>query len=33
MSFGIRGRALEAEGWGEDSEDGDKSDEEETNDV
>jgi MFS family permease len=33
MSFGIRGRALEAEGWGEDSEEGDKSDDDETNGV
>ncbi|KAJ5173734.1 uncharacterized protein N7500_001665 [Penicillium coprophilum] len=32
MSFGIRGRSLESEGWGEDS-DGDKSDEDEPNDV
>ncbi|CAG7919544.1 unnamed protein product [Penicillium olsonii] len=30
MSFGIRGRSLEAEGWGEDS-DGDKSDDDEPN--
>ncbi|KAJ5822674.1 hypothetical protein N7447_005014 [Penicillium robsamsonii] len=28
LSFGIRGRSLEAEGWGEDSDDGDKSDDE-----
>lgn len=33
MSFGIRGRSLEAEGWGEDSDDGDKSDEDEPNGV
>ncbi|KAJ5392748.1 hypothetical protein N7465_011722 [Penicillium sp. CMV-2018d] len=33
MSFGIRGRALEAEGWGEDSDDGDKSDEDEPSGV
>ncbi|OQE16237.1 hypothetical protein PENFLA_c028G00763 [Penicillium flavigenum] len=29
LSFGIRGRSLEAEGWGEDSDDGDKSDDDE----
>ncbi|KAJ6150314.1 hypothetical protein N7471_001513 [Penicillium samsonianum] len=33
MSFGIRGRALEAEGWGVDSDEGDKSDDDEPNDV
>ncbi|KAJ5699494.1 hypothetical protein N7536_002507 [Penicillium majusculum] len=33
MSFGIRGRSLEAEGWGEDSDDGDKSDDDEPNGV
>ncbi|OQE34798.1 hypothetical protein PENCOP_c015G06779 [Penicillium coprophilum] len=33
MSFGIRGRSLESEGWGEDSDDGDKSDEDEPNGV
>jgi MFS family permease len=33
MSFGIRGRSLEAEGWSEDSDDGDKSDDEEPNGV
>lgn len=33
MSFGIRGRSLEADGWGEESDedDGDKSDDEEPN--
>lgn len=33
MSFGIRGQSLEAEGWGESSDDGDKSDDEDTNGV
>ncbi|CAG7945655.1 unnamed protein product [Penicillium salamii] len=33
MSFGIRGRSLEAEGWGEDSDEGDKSDDDEPNGV
>lgn len=33
MSFGIRGRSLEAEGWGENSDDGDKSDDEDSNGV
>lgn len=34
MSFGIRGRSLEAEGWGEDSDDGNyKSDDDEPNDA
>lgn len=33
LSFGIRGRSLEAEGWGEDSDDGDKSDEDEPSGV
>ncbi|KAJ5375604.1 hypothetical protein N7517_007610 [Penicillium concentricum] len=33
MSFGIRGRSLEAEGWGEDSDDGDKSDDDEPSGV
>ncbi|CAG8153815.1 unnamed protein product [Penicillium salamii] len=33
MSFGIRGRSLEAEGWGEDSDEGNKSDDDEPNGV